>query len=74
MTIEEKAKDYAGSNRQPLQDIGTCSMDEWQKYEGFKAGAEWMLENAVRWLNDNTKDFSENAEEFIKQFEEAMEE
>lgn len=57
MTIEEKAKDYAGYNRQPLQDIVTCSMDEWQKYEGFKAGAEWMLENAIYWLQEHVNDY-----------------
>lgn len=75
MTIEEKAKEFAGYNRLSLQDIVTCSMmDEWQKYEGFKAGAEWMLENAVRWLKANAKDFSDNTDELIKQFEEAMEE
>ena len=43
-------------------------------WKGVMLGGGWMLENAVRWLNDNTKDFSENAEEFIKQFEETMEE
>ena len=43
-------------------------------WKGVMLGGGWMLENAVRWLNDNTKDLSENAEEFIKQFEEAMEE
>lgn len=57
MTIEEKAKVYAGDNRQPLQDISTCSMDEWQKYEGFKAGAEWMLEKAIYWLQEHVNDY-----------------
>ena len=37
-------------------------------------GGGWMLENAVRWLKANAKDFSDNTDELIKQFEEAMEE
>jgi len=43
-------------------------------WKGFMIGSYWMLENAVRWLNDNAKDFSENADELIRQFEDAMEE
>lgn len=42
--------------------------------DGFIAGANWMLENAVRWLKANSKDSSENADELIKQFEDAMKE
>lgn len=57
MTIEEKAKEYAGYNGQPLQDIATCSMDEWQKYEGFKVGAEWMIEKAIYWLQNHVNDY-----------------
>lgn len=43
-------------------------------WEGVMLGGSWMLENAVRWLNDNAKNFSENADELIRQFEDAMEE
>lgn len=58
MTIDEEAKDYAGYNRLSLQDLVTyCSMDEWQKYEGFKAGAEWMIEKATSWLQEHVNDY-----------------
>lgn len=43
-------------------------------WEGVMLGGGWMLENAVRWLKANAKDFSDNTDELIKQFEEAMEE
>lgn len=74
MTIEEKAKGFAGYNRLSLLDIATCSMDEWQKYEGFKSGAEWMLEKALNWIGDNVA-FDKfgrpvDIENFIKTMEE----
>lgn len=43
-------------------------------WEGVMLGGGWMLENAVRWLKANAKNFSDNTDELIKQFEEAMEE
>lgn len=72
-TIEEKAKDFAGYNLPSAQDIVTTAKMS-GKYDGFKAGANWMFENVVRLLKNNAKDFSENADELIKQFEDAMEE
>lgn len=66
-TIEEKAKEYESN-------IGSQDYVSIEIEEAFKAGANWMLENVVRWLKDNAKDFSENADELIKQFEDAMEE
>ena len=72
MTIEEKAKEFAGDNRLSFQDIVTCSMDEWQKYEGFKAGAEWMLEKVMNLISE-VSDISGrpvDAEEFRKALEE----
>lgn len=41
-------------------------------WEAFIIGGGWMLENAIRWLNANAKNFSDNADELIKQFDEAM--
>lgn len=72
-TIEEKAKDFAGYNLPSAQDIVTTAKMS-GKYDGFKAGANWMLENIVRRLKNNAKDFSENADELIKQFEDAIKE
>ncbi len=48
--IEEKAKDYAGYNRQPSPDIITEIIMS-NIRDGFKAGAEWMLSKAVDWLS-----------------------
>lgn len=44
------------------------------RWEGFLLGGYWMFYTAVRWLNKNAKDFSENADELIRQFRNAMEE
>ena len=52
MTIEEKAKDFAGYNLPSAQDIVTTAKMS-GKYDGFKAGAEWMLEKALDWIGDN---------------------
>ena len=46
MTIEEKAKEFAGYNMPSSQDmVTTARMDG--KYEGFKAGAEWMFKKMI---------------------------
>ena len=52
MTIEEKAKDFADYNLPSAQDIVTTAKMS-GKYDGFKAGAEWMLEKALDWIGDN---------------------
>ena len=52
MTIEEKAKDFAGYNLPSAQDIVTTAKMS-GKYDGFKAGAEWMLKKALDWIGDN---------------------
>ena len=66
-SIEEKAKEYESN-------IGSQDYVPTEIEEAFKAGANWMFENVVRWLKNNAKDFSENTDELIKQFEDAMEE
>jgi hypothetical protein len=42
MSIDGKAKDFAGYNTPSSQDIVTSAKMN-GKYEGFKAGAEWMF-------------------------------
>ena len=68
MTIEEKAKDYAGYNISFPDGATAVEMDS--KYDGFRAGAEWMLEKALDWIEDNivSNKFGEtiNSEDFIK--------
>lgn len=41
ISIEKKARDFAGYNMPSSQDIATTAKMS-GKYEGFKAGAEWM--------------------------------
>lgn len=53
MTIEEKAKDFAGYDNPSLQGIVTTTARMIGKYDGFKAGAEWMLEKAADWIGDS---------------------
>ena len=65
-SIEERAKEYESN-------IGSQDYVPTEIEEAFKAGANWMLENVVRLLKNNAKDFSENADEFIKKFEDVME-
>ena len=66
-TIEEKAKEYESN-------IGSQDYVPTEIEEAFKAGAKWMLENIVIWLKNNAKDFSENADKLIKQFEDVIKE
>lgn len=66
-TIEEKAKEYEFN-------IGSQDYVPTEIEEAFKAGANWMFENVVGRLKNNAKDFSENADELIKQFEDVMKE
>lgn len=77
MAIEEKAKDFAGYGIISSRDtITTVNMSG--KYDGFKAGAEWMLEKACEYIKNqypvHYQDWAELADEGIKQFKKAMEE
>lgn len=77
MTIEEKARDFAGYGIISSRDtITTVNMSG--KYDGFKAGAEWMLEKACEYIKNqypvHYQDWAELADEGIKQFKKAMEE
>lgn len=75
MTIEEKAKEFAGYNNPSLQGIVTTTARMIGKYDGFKAGAEWMIVRATSWLvkqglktNDGVVTIC--VEDFIKAMEE----
>ena len=74
MTIEEKAKEFAGYNMPSSQDIVTTAKMS-GKHDGFKAGAEWMIVRATSWLvkqglktNDGVVTIC--VEDFIKTMEE----
>lgn len=77
MTIEEKAKEYESN-------IGSQDYVPIEIEEAFKAGAEWMLEKTVKWLNENAQNYYEDAsmhdncwydaEQMIEDFQKAMEE
>ena len=73
-TIEERAKEYAGYNTPSPQDIVTTAKMS-GKYDGFKAGADWMIVRATSWLvkqglktNDGVVTIC--VEDFIKAMEE----
>lgn len=73
MTIEEKAKSYAGYDVMPTPDIVT-EIRMANIRDDFKAGAEWMLEKAINWLNNKVM-FDEFGRPIkIEQFRKAMEE
>lgn len=56
MTIEEKAKSYAGYDVMPTPDIVT-EVRMANIRDAFKAGAEWMLEKAIYWLQEHVNDY-----------------
>lgn len=72
MSIEEKAEEFAGYNISFPGVPTIAEMDS--RYDGFKAGAEWMLEKAIDWIGDNvvSNKFGEtiNSEDFIKAMKE----
>lgn len=75
MTIEEKAKDFAGYDNPSLQGIVTTTARMIGKYDGFKAGAEWMIVRATSWLVKQGLKINDGVvticvEDFIKAMEE----
>ena len=76
MTIEERAKEYESN-------IGSQDYVPTEIEEAFEAGAKWMLEKAVKWLNKNTQNYYHdtsmhdnywyNDKQMIKDFQKAME-
>lgn len=82
MTIEERAKEFAGYNISFPDGVTAAEMD--RRYDGFKAGAEWMFEKAINWLKENAQNYYKNSsihdncwyddEQMIEDFQKAMEE
>ena len=56
MTIEEKSRNYAGYDVKPTPDIVT-EIRMARIRDDFKAGAEWMLEKAIDWLQYHVNDY-----------------
>lgn len=58
MTIEEKAKDYSENNITCSQDIlQVIKMGQKHDHDSFIAGAKWMIEKAVCWLQEHVNDY-----------------
>lgn len=70
MKIEEKAKEFAGYNNP--QGIVTTTARMIGIYDGFKAGAEWMLEKVMNLISEVSDKSGRpvDAEEFRKAMEE----
>lgn len=75
MTIEEKAKEFAGYGDESLRGGIVMTAKMIGKHDGFKAGAEWMIVRATSWLvkqglktNDGVVTIC--VEDFIKAMEE----
>lgn len=71
-TIEERAKEFAGYNISFPGVPTIAEMDS--RYDGFKAGAEWMLEEASDWIIDNVVFDKFGRSINIENFRKAMEE
>lgn len=56
MTIEEKSRNYARYDVKPTPDIVT-EIRMARIRDDFKAGAEWMLEKAIYWLQEHVNDY-----------------
>ena len=56
MTIEEKSRNYAGYDVKPTPDIVT-EIRMARIRDDFKAGAKWMLEKAIYWLQEHVNDY-----------------
>lgn len=73
MTIEEKARNYAGYDVMPTPDIVT-EVRMANIRDDFKAGAEWMLKKAMALIEDSVvfDKFGKpvKSETFIKAMEE----
>lgn len=72
LDIEEKAKEFAGYDNPSLQGIVTTTARTIGKYDGFKAGANWMLEKVMNLISEVSDKFGRpvDAETFRKALEE----
>ena len=83
MTIEEEARQFAGFKHGVKENEFIYAVRD-LSYDGFKTGAEWMLEKAVKWLKENAQNYYEDAamhdncwyddEQMIEDFQKAIEE
>lgn len=74
MTIEEKARDFAGYGIISSRDtITTVNMSG--KHDGFKAGARWMIDKAAEWFKNQKEEIGISwFEDYEIRFRKAMEE
>ncbi len=82
MTIEEKAKQVSGAPKLGAPEMFTPRYRQGE-FKGFKDGAQWMLDKAIKWLSDNAQNYYEDAsqhdncyyddEGLISAFKKAME-
>lgn len=71
MTIEQKAKEFAGYDNP----IVTTTARMIGKYDGFKAGANWMIDKAAEWFKHQKEEIGISwIEDYEIRFRKAMEE
>ena len=83
-TIEEKARVYSGLDQTLESNNLLDNSTRYMANYGFRDGAEWMLEKAVKWLKENAQNYYEDDtmhdncwyddEQMIEDFQKAMEE
>lgn len=78
MSIQEMAVENAEKRLKEIDKLD-FAVSAWADYDngltqGFKDGAETMLEKACDWLVENAEDSAENALCLVAKFKQAMEE
>ena len=73
MSIEERAKEFAGYNISFPGVPTIAEMDS--RYDGFKAGPEWILEKALEWFKHQKEEIGISwFDDYEIRFRKAMEE
>lgn len=75
MTIEEKAKEFAGFKHPGVKENELAYAVRSLSYDGFKAGAEWMIVKATTWIVKQGSKVNDGVvmicvEDFVKAMEE----
>lgn len=74
MTIEEKAKEFAGF-KHGVKENELAYAVRTLSYDGFKAGAEWMIEKAITWFRNQKEEIGISwFDDYEIRFRKAMEE
>ena len=74
MTIEEKAKEFAGF-KHGVKENELAYAVRTLSYDGFKAGAEWMIAKAIEWFRNQKEEIGISwFDDFEIRFRKAMEE